>query len=457
LASRGTARQPSRRSRVPESRAQRLSQIGLLAGGLALGGAAEAFRRLGGVAPSAGHILLSGANGRRLANSLASMRGAAMKLGQLLSLEADDLLSAEVAEALAQLRDNADAMPREQLLEVMARVYGDDWRARFRDFEEEPIAAASIGQVHAARSLDGHELAVKVQYPGVASSIDSDIDNLATAFRLARILPGELDFDPLVAEAKRQLRNEADYEMEAGHLRRYGELMADEPEVVVPQVHEHLSTPLVLAMGRLRGVPLEDLCSPEYDQSERDSAAALLLRLALREIIEFGFVQSDPNFANYMRLDDGRIGLLDLGAGYELPGWLVEGYAALFLAAIDDDYDGLCEATRRIGFVSDEDGDAAQKAVGELVWLATEPFRASTSYDFESSNLAARARSAGTALVLEHGHLRPPPPQALYVQRKLGGTFLLCMRLRARVDARSLVERALAGHRGASAPEAVPA
>lgn len=436
-------RPASASSRVPESRRQRLGQLGLLAGGLAIGGAAEALRRLGGVAPSAGHILLSGANGRRLAKRLASMRGAAMKLGQLLSLEAEDLLSAEVAEALAQLRDNADAMPRDQLMQVLERAYGHDWRARFSDFDEEPIAAASIGQVHAATSLDGRELAVKVQYPGVASSIDSDIDNLAAAFRLARILPGELDFDPLVAEAKRQLRSEADYALEAGHLRRYHALMADEPDVVVPAVDEELSSPRVLAMGRLRGVPLEDLCSPQYEDGERDAAASLLMRLTLREVLEFGFVQSDPNFANYMRLDDGRLGLLDLGAGYAIPGWLQDGYASLLRAALDADYDGICDGVTRIGFVSESDGDAARKAVGDVVWLATEPFRANAPYDFATSDLATRARNAGTALVIEHGHLRPPPPQALYVQRKLGGIFLLCIRLRARVDARSLLENAL--------------
>ncbi len=441
---RPSRRRPAGRSRVPESRGQRLGQLGMLAGGLAVGGAAEALRRLSGVAPAAGHILLSGANGRRLAKRLSSMRGAAMKLGQMLSLEGEDLLSPEVAEALAQLRDNADAMPREQLLEVLGREYGADWRSRFGDFDEEPIAAASIGQVHAATSLAGDELAIKIQYPGVASSIDSDIDNLAAAFRIARILPGELDFDPLVAEAKRQLRSEADYATEAGHLRRYADLMAGEPDVVVPEVYEELSSPRVLAMSRLRGVPLEDLCSPQHTEAERDAAAALLMRLTLREVIEFGFVQSDPNLGNYMLLEDGRIGLLDLGAGYALPDWLQEGYTTLLRAALAADYEGIAEAVTRIGFVTEADGDVARKAVAELVWLATEPFRAAKPYDFQKSDLASRARNAGTALVMEHGHLRPPPPEALYVQRKLGGIFLLCTRLRARVDARRLLEEALA-------------
>lgn len=436
-------RDPSKRSRVPESRAQRLTQLGLLAGEMAVGGAAEAMRRLGRSAPGAGHLLLSGANGRRLARRLSAMRGAAMKLGQLLSLEGDDLLSPEVAEALAVLRDDADAMPEAQLLSVLRAAYGDDWEQRFLDFDREPIAAASIGQVHAATAADGRALALKIQYPGVARGIDSDVDNLATAFRVARILPGGFDFGPLVAEAKRQLRDEADYATEARHLRRYRALLADDPALVVPAVHDDLSTPTVLAMDRLHGVPLEDLRGPEHDDAERDRAASRLLALTLREIFEFGFVQSDPNFANYLRLPDGRLGLLDLGAGYALPEWLVEGYAALFRAALDDDAAALQAALQDIGFVAAEDGEAAAEAVAAVVRIATEPFRAAGPYDFGRSDLPARARAAGTALVFEQRHLRPPPPEVLYVQRKLGGTFLLCAKLRGRVDARALVRAAL--------------
>ncbi len=313
-------------------------QLGWLAGRLALGGAAESLRRLGG-APSPGHPLLSSANAQRLANSLSSLRGAAMKLGQLLSLEADDLLPPQVSEALASLRDAGHAMPPEQLRRVLREAWGRDWTQRFQHFDFQPIAAASIGQVHAATTADGRELALKIQYPGVADSIDSDVDNLATALRLAKVLPGELDFGPLIEQAKRQLREEADYAAEAQHLRRYAAMFNDEPGVVVPRVHEDFTTQSILAMDRLHGVPLEDLCGPEHADAQRDQTAALLLRLVLREIFEFHFVQSDPNFANYLWLRDGRIGLIDLGAGYAAPESLCLAYAHLFRASLREDRD----------------------------------------------------------------------------------------------------------------------
>ena len=431
------------RSRVPTGRAERFAKFGWLAGRMALGAAAEGVRRASGAAAGVGHVALSGANARRLAESLSSMRGAAMKLGQLLSLETEDILPGEVADILATLRDSGDAMPREQLETVLRQAWGPAWRDRFTDFDFEPIAAASIGQVHTATSRDGRELALKIQYPGVARSIDSDVDNLATALRLARVLPREIDFAPLLAEAKRQLREEADYLTEADHLRRYGALLADEPGVAVPDVHDDFTTKTILAMDRLHGVPLEDLCGGEHDDARRDETATLLLRLVLREFFEFHFLQSDPNFANYLLLRDGRVGLIDLGAGYAAPPELCRSYARLFRAAQRDDREGIAAAAEEIGFVEPGDEAAAREALVELIRLVTEPFRCEGPYDFAASDLPVRAREASLALVFERRFWRPPPPPTIFLQRKLGGTFLLCVRLRARVDARALLEAAL--------------
>jgi predicted unusual protein kinase regulating ubiquinone biosynthesis (AarF/ABC1/UbiB family) len=435
------------RSRVPSGRAERLAKIGWLAGRMALGAAAEGARRLGDSGTSNGHVLLTASNARRLAGSLSSMRGAAMKLGQLLSLESEDFLPPEAASALADLRNAADAMPSSQLHGVLREAWGPGWEGRFRSFDFEPIAAASIGQVHTATTADGRELALKIQYPGVALSIDSDVDNLATALRMARVLPGEIDFGPLVEEAKRQLRDEADYVTEAGHLRRYAALLADEPAVVVPSVHDDLTTGAILAMDRLHGVPLEDLCSPEYSDRDRDRAAALLLRLVLREFFEFHFVQSDPNLGNYMLLRDGRIGLIDLGAGYEAPPALCRGYADLFRACVDADRDAQRAVATEIGFLTPSDEATASGAMLDLISMATEPFRHDGLYDFGVSDLQPRLRQGSMDLVFGHGFLRPPPPETLFLQRKLGGTFLLCTRLRARVDARARLEEALDAER----------
>ena len=435
-------RGPRRRgqSRVPAGRLERLTRIGWMAGEVALGGVAERARRLAGGGEVATSALFTGANARRLARRLSHMRGAAMKLGQLLSLEGDDFLPREVSEALALLRSDADAMPEEQLRAVLAEEYGPDWEARFTRFDPEPIAAASIGQVHEATLPDGRELALKIPYPGVARSIGSDVDNLVTALRLTRLLPRDLDLAGLAEEAKRQLREEADYSGEALRLERYGRLLEGDPAFVVPRVHAELTTPRILAMDRLHGVPLEDLCGADHEQARRDAAATDLYRLLFREIFEFGFVQTDPNFANYLWIPDGgRLGLIDLGAGREVPERLRALYARLFQTGMNGDREGVRAASLAIGLFEAGEREDRVEALVDMMMLACEAFSGGEPHDFAGSGHPARMRELGMDLALGKGFWRPPPIDSLYLHRKLGGTYLLAARLRARVDLRGLI------------------
>src|SRR5512134_44180 len=243
---------------VPQTRLGRLARIGWAAGELAAGAAAEGIKRLAsGQAPDFAGALMSGASAQRLAARLARLRGAAMKLGQLVSLHGDDVLPPEFAQALAVLRAQAAPMPAEQVRRVLGREYGKGWEKRFRHFDWEPVAAASIGQVHRATALDGRLLSLKIQYPGVARSIASDVDNVAVLLRLFNLLPLGIDIAGTAEEAKRQLSQEADYEAEGRFLERYAKLVSGEPGLVVPRVHWDLTTPRVMAMDFVAGKPLE--------------------------------------------------------------------------------------------------------------------------------------------------------------------------------------------------------
>ena len=420
-----------------------MARLGLLAAELAAGGIYEGARRAlgaGGAATNVASALLSPANAQRLTRRLSQMRGAAMKLGQLLSLESADIVPPEFAEALAALRASADTMPPSQLRRVLGREYGQGWQARFERFEFEPIAAASIGQVHAARTTDGRELALKIQYPGIARSIDSDVDNVAALLHATRILPVEIDVSGIVAEAKQQLRQEADYQLEAASLRRYRELVSDEPAVWVPRVHDDLTTKRILAMDFARGVPIEDLRDPATPQDRRDAVGALLQRLLFREIFEFRYVQTDPNFANYLvEPETGRLLLLDFGATREYEAAFVTHYADLCRAVMRDDRGGVLDAAIAIGYLRREDPEEQQRAAVDLMLMVCEPLRHRGVYDFAETTLAARARDAGFDLAFRQGFLRAPPAETVFLHRKLVGTFLLCHRIRARVDVRALL------------------
>jgi len=430
------------RSRVPTTRLGRLVRLGFTAGELAIGGVAEGVRRLSRATPgNAVDLFLTTANAEKLAQRLAGMRGAAMKMGQMLSMESADILPREFTEVLAQLRDSANHMPRSQLRGVLGREYGKGWEARFESFDYEPVAAASIGQVHRVRTQDRRDLALKIQYPGVAKSIDSDVDNMALFLRMARILPIQLDISGIVAEVKRQLREEADYRVEADHLRRYRRLVSDQPEFLVPRVHDDLTTKRILAMDYLEGTPLDRLGRSEVPQEERDRAGTLLQGLLFRELFEFRTMQTDPNFANYLyRPSDGRIVLLDFGSTARFTKAFTDRYARISRALIAGDEGATRRYAEDIGYLRPSDSEAHAERVMRVLRLVCEPIVAQGIYDFGASDLAARARDAGIEMLFNsRGEFRAPPPETVFLHRKLVGSFLVCARIRARVPVQDLI------------------
>jgi predicted unusual protein kinase regulating ubiquinone biosynthesis (AarF/ABC1/UbiB family) len=410
-----------------------------MAGEFALGGLAEGARRAVGVGRSEQNAFLTGEGAEKLARRLANMRGAAMKLGQLLSLEGDDLLPPEFAEALAVLRASADTMPPAQVRRALGRAYGKGWESLFEEFDFDPIASASIGQVHRALAKDGREIALKIQYPGVAQSIDSDVDNLASLLRLTRILPIELETGAVIDEAKRQLRQEADYELEASHMERFGELLEGVSGLSVPRVYRDLTRKRVLAMERSLALPMEELRGPDHSQELRDAIGTRLVDLMYRELFDFRVVQTDPNFANYLFDAETRdLVLLDFGSTMEFEDDFMGHYARMCRAMIEGDATAAHEMAVAIGYLGGNESPGADRAFTDLVMMVGEPMRCEGPFDFGSSDLAQRARDAGFDLAVRQGFLRAPPPKTIFLHRKLGGTFLLCARIRAQVDVKAI-------------------
>jgi predicted unusual protein kinase regulating ubiquinone biosynthesis (AarF/ABC1/UbiB family) len=364
-----------------------------------------------------------------------------MKLGQLLSLSGEELVPEEFRRALDVLRSQGYSMPDSQLRRVLGREYGKGWQDKFAHFDFEPVAAASIGQIHRARKHGGRELALKIQYPGVARSVDSDVDNLATLLRRLDFLPLQLDVPALASEAKRQLKLETDYENEARHLERYRKLVAVMPDVVVPRVDRALTTRHVLAMDWIDGEPLEALASEAVPQARRNAVARTLYELLFRELFEFRFVQTDPNFANYLYLPaTHQVALLDLGSAGEYPAALVASYRDACRALIAEDDRALREAMFAIGYAHSDDPEPMIRNAADVIRLACEPLVHRGFYDFAASGLAFRARDLGLAVAFGKG-LRSPPPATIFLHRKLIGTFLICARLRARVNVHAIIER----------------
>ncbi len=426
---------------VPTSRAGRFARMARLAGGVAGGMLAEGGRQLrAGRRPAAKDLLLTPGNARRVADQLATMRGAAMKVGQMLSMESGEFLPRELADILARLREDASYMPPEQLQQAMEDAYGEDWETLFYNFDMKPIAAASIGQVHRTISPDGREIVLKVQYPGVVKSIDSDVDNIAGLLRLSGQLPDSLDIKPLLEDAKRQLHDEADYLKEAKFLQAFGELLADDERFVVPEVLPDLTRPNVLAMTYVSGSPIETLT--DVSGEERDRAMGNLIELMLMELFELRMVQTDPNFANYLyRGKTGEIVLLDFGATRKFKVAFVNNYKRLARAAIDADEAALADAAERLGYATGEENSEYRALLVEAFLLVLEPLRCEGPYNFGSSDMLARMTELGEEVTAFRDFWQAPPMEIVYFHRKLAGMFMLASRLEARVDVNGLISR----------------
>ena len=410
--------------------------VAAIAGGVVAGG----LRQLAsGQRPDLPNLLLTPSNALRLTSGLSHLRGAALKLGQMLSMDTGLVLPPQIAQIFASLRDDAKPMPPKQLQAVLNAQWGPGWLKQFRRFDVHPFAAASIGQVHRAQTVDGQDLAIKVQYPGVRDSIDSDVDNIATLMRLPGLVPSGMDLQPLLAEAKRQLHAEADYQAEANHLAQFGSLLARSDMFLVPDMHPALCTSQVLAMRYVDSAPLDSLT--HAPQALRDKVAAALIDLVLREIFVFGAMQTDPNWANYRYCpSSGRIVLLDFGAVQTIAPSLAADFRALAQVALDGEPKATRDAMLRIGYFGPTTAPHHQTLIQSMFDLAMGPLRQATPFDFGQSDLLERLRDMGLAIGSDRDLAHVPPAATLFLHRKIGGMYLMAAKLRARVALRPMVE-----------------
>jgi predicted unusual protein kinase regulating ubiquinone biosynthesis (AarF/ABC1/UbiB family) len=404
-----------------------------------IGGAvSEGARQIAnGQRPSLGDVVLTPANARRMTEKLSEMRGAAMKVGQLLSMDSGQLVSPEFSEILSRLREGAHHMPLGQVADVLENAWGENWDRQFKRFIFTPLAAASIGQVHEAVLGDGRRIAVKVQYPGISQSIDSDIDNVAGLLRMFKLLPDQVDISSLMDEAKKQLHVEADYLQEAAALKRFSQKIAGDNRFAMPEVVDELTTREVLTMDYLDGLPIEWLV--ERDDEERNLAAGKLLELCLREVFEWGLVQTDPNFANYRyQPQSGIIQLMDFGATREYSTQQQDAMRNLVEACVDGISSDVADAAAAVGYLDENNSPGYRDSIIRLLITAVEPVRFNRDYDFAHSDLASRMSEIVLDMRMRKRVGQIPPVSILFLHRKIGGLYLLLSRLKSRLPVREL-------------------
>lgn len=425
---------------VPGTQAERFLGFGSLAARMVVGSVMDSVTHT--LTGSPGTKTISDANASRFAESLCRMRGAALKLGQMLSLQDDASLPPALAKALERVKQAADYMPKAQLEKQLVKELGEDWNTKFQEFDMLPIAAASIGQVHKAKLLDGTEVAVKVQYPSVADSITSDLNNLRMLVNVSNVLPPGLFIDQIIKVAGTELTWECDYESEASSQTRYRELVTADTtlhrHVSVPKVYPDYCTNRVLTSVLVRGIPIDQAAI--YSQATRNAIARTLLIMTIRELFEWRFIQSDPNFANFLYDHDSRIiNLIDFGAAREYDKAFVDGYMRLVWAAANKDEATILAVSKELGFITGDETDEFIEAHIQAGLVVGEPFADSAdTFDFGNSHLTARlGQYSGT--FLRH-RLTPPPTEAYSLHRKLAGAFLLCIKIKADIHCRDILE-----------------
>ncbi|KAJ0111171.1 hypothetical protein Patl1_00756 [Pistacia atlantica] len=493
-------RRRPRERKVPSTPFSRLIGFAGLGAGLAWGTIQESTKRIVYGTPSsqdkqsALSPFLSDKNAERLAQALCRMRGAALKIGQMLSIQDESLVPAPILAALDIVRQGADVMPKWQLNQVLESELCPDWQSKLTSFDYEPMAAASIGQVHRAVTKDGMQVAMKIQYPGVADSIESDIQNVKILLDYTNLIPKGLYLDSAMKVAREELSRECDYVLEAANQKRFRDMLSNSKGFYVPIVVENISSKRVLTTELVSGIPIDKVA--QLNQETRNYVGRKLLELTLMELFVHRFMQAcfllllplfslnwvsgikvdvmitvpvfskilsskkfyhyshsisfflcfclhvlmqtDPNWSNFLYDEATKtINLIDFGAAREYPKSFVDSYLRMVLACANGDRDSVIEMSRRLGFLTGMENEIMLETHVQAGFVVGLPFSKPGGYDFRASNITQSMSNLG-ATMLRH-RLTPPPDEAYSLHRKLSGAFLACIKLGAVVPCRELL------------------
>ncbi len=378
-------------------------------------------------------------NAARIVETLGELKGAAMKLGQMLSLH-EGMMPPEVAEVLRGLQRSAPKVPAE-VMELEIRGALENYEELFAELDLEAFAAASIGQVHRGRLRDGREVAVKIQYPLIEEIVTADLKNLKTLVRTLLALISDIDFEPIWRELRDRLMEELDYRHEAANIRRMAELHRGVPEIVIPGVVDEATTRTVLTLEYVEGMSPTEACGPETGHGLKDRWGLVLAEFVLRGLLVHRFLHADPNLANFSFLADGRVVVYDFGSVKHVPEEMARRYAELLLATAHGHGDRIPEILTRMGIFMRDGSPMPAPTIEPYLQLFGQVLREAPPYTFgEDPGIYQRLFAIGLSN-WEYSREMQFPEDAIFVNRALGGHFGNLARLRAAGPWRELVLR----------------
>jgi predicted unusual protein kinase regulating ubiquinone biosynthesis (AarF/ABC1/UbiB family) len=376
---------------------------------------------------------------QQLVDQLGQMRGAAMKVGQMISMVEFDGLPEdqrdELQSSLAALRDNVPPVPFKDLEKLMRQEFGGPLKDVFRDFDERAFAAASIGQVHRATTVDGDDVAVKIQYPGVAEAVDTDLRNAMLLLPLVKRLAPGLDAKALAVEMRERIGEELDYELEAQNQRRIERLMRGHPFVRVPRVDTSLSTRRVLVSEYVEGERFEAV--RRADEAQRDSYGEIVFRLYFGLLYRDRVALGDPHPGNYLLCSDGRVCFLDFGLLRDVDAARVADERAIALAVRDEDAEALKAALVAGDYLPSSRADAVDADFAlslmrnAIRWYAVPGERRFSPGDARRGRDGERPDDEQRAAMRMQVNQFTLPPESILIRRMHGIVAVVLDQLRA--------------------------
>ncbi len=394
---------------------------------------------------------------------LGKLKGSVVKVGQMMALWGEHFLPLEVTEALHELEDNTAALAWPTMKQILTEQLGEARLAEL-DIEQTPIGSASLGQVHRAKvHSSGETICLKIQYPGVADAIDSDLDTLEQLLRLSRLVPITQEFKLWLEEIRSMMKREVNYLLERETTDRFRIRLENDPRFIVPKTYPRYSTARVLSTSYETGISIGSSECLQLSQARRNHIGAACLDLCWQEVFEWGEMQTDPNFGNYfIRLGHtaahsdehpaDKIVLIDFGAVRRFPTHILEPGKELVRGAYHHDLQRIKKAMLHLGFVPQGTPDSVFSSFAELCFLAIEPFvspseawpaskyynAATGAYHWGDSNLASRAVAQAAKSAVSR-FFSIPPKEFMFLSRKIIGAYTLMAVLDAHINGESIL------------------
>ncbi|MGQ7271964.1 ABC1 kinase family protein [Marinobacter nauticus] len=411
------------------------------------------------------HRAMLSSQARFLVDELGRLKGSVVKIGQVMALYGEHFLPEEVTEALHTLEDQTTSLEWPAIERVLKAELGES-RLSELDIDPEPIGAASLGQVHrAVRRSDGLELVLKVQYPGVADAVDSDLNAVAHLLKVARLVSFGPEFNDWLEEVREMMHREVDYRLEARTTEKFRQMLSHDPRFVVPRVLAEFSTDHIIASTYEHGHSVSSVAVRELPLERRSALGQAALELFFRELFEWGEIQTDPNFGNYRIRIAGEQGgdsetdgivLLDFGAVQSYSSDFLQPVIQMIRASYEEDLEQVVEGGIKLRFMSRDWPAEVLDKFGKVCMSVLEPLAKDRSqwpdyavnshgqYRWKQSDLPSRvAKQAARSAISRY--FRVPPKEFVFLNRKLIGVYTFIAVLHSEFNGEDLLRKYLYG------------